>query len=142
MKLQPASKRELRRISVGVIAGSAVMLGIMAVCGRFAWAAVWGALLGAAVAIGNFCYLAVSVQKAAAAEADRARLIMRSSYTARMLITLAAVGLGLALDVLDWLAVLIPILLPRATILVLQLTGAYRPDKGAPADAETIEKEE
>ena len=41
-----------------------------------------------------------------------------------------------------WLAVLIPILLPRATILVLQLTGAYRPDKGAPADAETIEKEE
>lgn len=118
------------------------MLGSMAAFHRFSMAAVWGALLGAAAAIGNFAYLAVSVQKAAAAEADRARLIMRSSYTMRMLINIAAVVLGLVLDVFDWLAVLIPILLPRATILVLQITGAYRPDKGAPAEPDTSKKEE
>ena len=142
MKLQPASKRELGRISAGVIAGSAVMLGVMAALGKFSLPALWGALLGAAVAIGNFCYLAVSVQKAAAADAERARMIMRASYTTRMLITLVALVLGVALKVFHWLTVLIPILLPRVTILVLQITGVYRPGRDAPADIKTTDKEE
>lgn len=144
MKLQPASKRELGRISVGVVVGSALMLGVFAALGKFTWQALWGALLGAAVAIGNFFYLAVSVQKAAAAEADRARMIMRASYTTRMLITLVALVLGVALKkVFYWLAVLIPILLPRVTILVLQITGVYRPNRDAPADnKKSTEKEE
>jgi len=143
LKLQPASKRELGRISVGVVAGSAVMLGVLAALGKFSLPALWGALLGAAVAVGNFCYLAVSVQKAAAADAERARMIMRASYTTRMLITLAALVLGVALrKAFWWPAVLIPILLPRVTILVLQITGVYRPGRDAPADIKTTEKEE
>lgn len=131
MHLQPATRREIKRISTGVLLGSALMVAVFAVLGRFSWPVLWGALLGDAVAIGNFVFLGISVQKAAAAEALRARQIMQFTYSLRMLIVVAALALSMAVKVFYWLAVLIPLLLPRITILVLQITGAYKPDKGA-----------
>ena len=131
MHLQPATRREIKRISTGVLLGSALMVAVFAVLGRFTWPVLWGALLGDAVAIGNFVFLGISVQKAAAAEALRGRQIMQFTYSLRMLIVVAAFALSMAVEVFYWLAVLIPLLLPRITILVLQITGAYKPDKGA-----------
>ncbi len=131
MYLQPATRREIKRISTGVLLGSALMVAVFAVLGRFSWPVLWGALLGDAVAIGNFVFLGISVQKAAAAESLRARQIMQFTYSLRMLIVVAALALSMAVKVFYWLTVLIPLLLPRITILVLQITGAYKPDKGA-----------
>lgn len=131
MYLQPATRREIKRISTGVLLGSALMVAVFAVLGRFTWPVLWGALLGDAVAIGNFVFLGISVQKAAAAEALRGRQIMQFTYSLRMLIVVAALALSMAVKVFYWLTVLIPLLLPRITILVLQITGAYKPDKGA-----------
>lgn len=131
MHLQPATRREIKRISTGVLLGSALMVAVFAVLGRFSWPVLWGALLGDAVAIGNFVFLGISVQKAAAAESLRARQIMQFTYSLRMLIVVAALALSMAVKVFYWLTVLIPLLLPRITILVLQITGAYKPDKGA-----------
>lgn len=132
MKLQPAPKRELCRISAGVLIGSTLMVAIFAIAGAFTWPVLWGALLGAAIAIGNFYYLSLSVQKAAAADSPKARLVMRSSYTVRMLITILGIVLGMTVSWFHWLAVVIPLLLPRLTILVMQMTGAYRPEKDMP----------
>ena len=137
LKLQPASRRELRRISAGVLIGGAAMEAVFAAVGRWDWPVLWGGLLGCAVAIGNFYYLAVSIQKAAAAQETRAMLVMRSSYAMRMLIAAAAIILGVALPVFHWLAVLIPLLLPRLTILIMQITGVYKPDKPAKEPEET-----
>lgn len=131
MYLQPATRREIKRISTGVLLGSALMVAVFAVLGRFSWPVLWGALLGDAVAIGNFVFLGISVQKAAAAESLRARQIMQFTYSLRMLIVVAALALSMAVKVFYWLTVLIPLLLPRITILVLQITGAYKPEKGA-----------
>lgn len=147
MKLQPASRRELKRISLGVGTGSVAMVAVFAVLWRMGlslpasslfgdktadagfWAIPAGALLGAAAAIGNFYYLCCSVQRAAAADEMTARLIMRSSYSRRMLITVAAMAAGFIAPCFHWLATLIPFLLPRLTILVMQLTGRYKPDQ-------------
>ncbi|MGO5113897.1 ATP synthase subunit I [Candidatus Avoscillospira sp. LCP25S3_F1] len=131
MHLQPATRREIKRISTGVLLGSALMVAVFAVLGRFSWPVLWGALLGDTVAIGNFVFLGISVQKAAAAEELRGRQIMQFTYSLRMLIVVAALALSMAVEVFYWLTVLIPLLLPRITILVLQITGAYKPDKGA-----------
>lgn len=147
LKLQPASRRELKRISLGVGTGSAVMVAAAAVLWRLGlrlpasalfgartaanlgfWTVPAGALLGSAAAIGNFYYLCRSVQRAAAADEMTARLIMRSSYSRRMLITAAAMAAGFIAPCFHWLATLIPFLLPRATILVMQLTGRYKPE--------------
>lgn len=129
LNLQPATRREIKRISTGVLLGSLLMVAVFLVIDRFQWSVVWGALLGDAVAIGNFVFLGVSVQKAAAAEGLRARQIMQFTYSLRMLIVVAALALSMAVEVFYWPAVLIPLLLPRITILVMQITGAYKPDK-------------
>lgn len=146
MKLQPASRRELKRISLGVGIGSAVMVAAFAVLWRLGFklpasslfgdktdAAFWtvpaGAALGAAAAIGNFYYLCRSVQRAAAADEMTARLVMRASYSRRMLITVAVMAAGFIVPWFHWLATLIPFLLPRVTILAMQLTGRYKPDQ-------------
>ena len=136
MHLQPATRREIKRISTGVLLGSALMVAVFAVLDRFSWPVLWGALLGDAVAIGNFVFLGISVQKAAAGDEIKARLVMRTSYTMRMLVAIAALAVGMAVDTFHWLAVIIPLLLPRITILVLQLTGAYRPDPPAEQEKE------
>lgn len=137
MKLQPASKRELKRISAGVLIGSAVMEAVFALIGKWDWPVLWGALLGCAVAIGNFYYLARSVQKAAAAQETKAMLVMRSSYAMRMLIAAVAIILGVAVPIFHWVAVVIPLLLPRLTILIMQITGVYKPEKPAKETKET-----
>ena len=128
MKFQPSTRKEVKRISAGVLIGSALMVAVFAAVGKFTWDVLWGALLGDAVAIGNFIYLCLSVQKAAAGDEIKARLVMRTSYTMRMLVVIAALAVGMAVEAFHWLAVIIPLLLPRVTIFVLQLTGAYRPD--------------
>lgn len=128
MKFQPSTRKEVKRISAGVLIGSALMVAVFAAVGKFTLDVLWGALLGDAVAIGNFIYLCLSVQKAAAGDEVKARLVMRTSYTLRMLVVVAALAVGMAVDTFHWLAVIIPLLLPRITIFVLQLTGAYRPD--------------
>ena len=132
MKLQPATRREVKRISAGVLIGSALMVAIFAAVGKFSWSVVWGALLGDLIAIGNFVYLGLSVQKAAADDNQiHAKLVMRASYFLRMLIAVIAIIVGLAVQMFHWLAVIIPLLLPRLTILVLQITGAYKPEPPA-----------
>ena len=131
MKFQPSTRKEVKRISAGVLIGSALMVAVFAAVGKFTLNVLWGALLGDAVAIGNFIYLCLSVQKAAAGDEVKARLVMRTSYTMRMLVVVAALVVGMAVDTFNWLAVIIPLLLPRITIYVLQLTGAYRPDPPA-----------
>ena len=64
-------------------------------------------------------------------------LVMHSSYALRMLIAAVALILGVALPVFHWVAVVIPLLLPRLTILIMQITGVYKPDKPAKAPGET-----
>ena len=65
----------------------------------------------------------------AAADEMTARLVMRASYSRRMLITVAVMAAGFIVPWFHWLATLIPFLLPRVTILAMQLTGRYKPDQ-------------
>ena len=65
MKIQPAVKRETGIIAVGVVALSALMVGGFAIAGYFDMTVLWGAVLGSALAIGNFFLLGLGVQAAA-----------------------------------------------------------------------------
>ncbi len=104
------------------------MVGTFAAVGRFDWTVLTGALLGGAAAIGNFYYLCRSVQRAAASDEMTARLVMRASYSRRMFLMAAVLAVGFLAPWSHWLATMIPLLLPRLTILVMQLTGLYKPD--------------
>ena len=125
--LQPASKLELKRIAIGELIGAAVIVIGFILFKKFDLTVIFGVLLGSIIAVLNFFFLCISVQKAAAKEDPaEAKLIMQSSYTRRMLITTLTVIVGMVVNIFHWLAVVIPLLIPRITILVIQLIGTHQ----------------
>ena len=92
MKLQPASRRELKHIAVGTLICSAVMVAVfvlLSVTGIYPsvfWQVLLSALLGSAVAIVNFALLCLTVQSAAekAGDAGAVKARVQTSYTSRL----------------------------------------------------------
>ena len=131
MKLQQAVKRETAHIALGTAAFTAVENACFALAGRWDAAVLAGSVLGAAIAVGNFFVLALTVQAAAATgDEKRSKLKVQFSYSLRMLVILLALVAGFALPWFNGVAMVIPLLFPRLTIFLMQLTGAYKPDKG------------
>ena len=128
-KPQETVLRETRRIAVGVFSMLAIMLVVYAVMGRFSLAVVLGGLIGSLYAVINFLLLGMTVQKVAEmreGNEELARMQMKSSYNMRMVIMILLIVVAFALPFVDGLACMIPMLFPRLTILVLQLTGKIK----------------
>lgn len=130
MKLQKAAKRETLHIAAGTLVFSAAMNGVFALLGRWDPTVLWGTLLGGGFAVLNFILLALSVQKLAAeTDEKRGKAWMQTSYQLRMLATVVVGIIGVSVPCFHWVAVLIPLLFPRITILAMQLLGMYKPEK-------------
>lgn len=130
MKLQGATRRETLHIGLGVLAGCVVMNLIYLVLGKWGLPTLWGTLLGGGWAVLNFLLLGLTVQAVAAdTNEGRGRSKMQLSYSLRMLGTLGVAVLGFLLPCFSWPAAVLPLLMPRLTILVMQLLGLYRPSK-------------
>lgn len=128
-KPQETVLRETKRIAVGVFSMLAIMLVVYAALGRFSLAVVLGGLIGALYAVLNFLLLGMTVQKVAEmreGNEELARMQMKSSYNMRMVIMILLIVVAFALPFVDGLACMIPMLFPRLTILVLQLTGKIK----------------
>lgn len=119
--------RETKRIAAGVACMLAVMFAVYACMGRMKPGVVIGGLAGGAYAVFNFFMLGMTVQKAAK-ETDEtmARMRLRSSYSMRMVGAVLLGVIAFALPFVDGLSFVIPLLFPRATILLLQITGQIK----------------
>lgn len=138
MKPQQAVLRETKHIALGTAVLAALMLAVFAVIGRFSVNTLLAALYGCALAVANFFFLGMTVQKIAeTANADDpdqvklAKLRMRQSYTLRMLLGAGLLILALAVLKLDWIACFLPLLFPRVTIFAMNLRGRVRSVKGS-----------
>ena len=130
MRVQKATRRETIHIALGVLVFSAVMHGVFWAIGRWEWGVLWGNLLGGGFAVLNFFLLGLTVQKVAnMTDEKRAKLKLQSSYTLRMLLTVAVIAVAVLVPCFVWPAAVIPLLFPRLTILAMQAMGMYRPDK-------------
>ena len=128
-KPQETVLRETKRIAVGVFSMLAIMLIVYAAMGCFSLAVVLGGLIGALYAVLNFLLLGMTVQKVADMREENeelARMQMKSSYNMRMVIMILLIVVAFALPFVDGLACMIPMLFPRLTIFVLQLTGKIK----------------
>ena len=85
-KLEDSVKKEILHITIGTLCLSAVMIGIVALFGKFSLSVLWGALIGSALAILNFIGLAFSVQKAVEGDEAKGKLRLRASYSLRMVL--------------------------------------------------------
>lgn len=143
MKPQEAVRRETGHIAIGTLALTALMLAVFAIIGRFRLNVLFGGLYGCALAVANFFFLGMTVQRIAESapsqggeEADPdavklAKLRMRRSYSLRMLLGAGLLVLGLAALKLNWIACVCPLVFPRITITAMDVFKRVRSVKGS-----------
>ena len=142
MKLQPAVKKETAHIALGVAVGVAVMLAVFALLGRFDYTVALGGVLGGVVAVANFLLLGLTVQKITnEANAERGQKLMQFSYSMRMLVMALWLILAVSMPFLHWVAAALPLLFPRLTIAVMQLTGVYKKEQNNEEKGEQVDHE-
>ena len=133
MKLQPESKKELKRILCGAAICTAVMWVVFAALGLVGWVRfdlklVLSSLVGDAVAVGNFAGICLMVQKVIDEQDEKRRKAqLQASYNIRMLIQAVWVIAAIAAPCFQPFAGILPLLFPRITIYYLQITGKYKP---------------
>lgn len=134
MKLQAASRKEIARISKGVLICDLIMIAALFLLslvgvGTFAPLRILlGAVLGSAVAIGNFTLLCLTVQKAA--DTEDQKLMKRRfqvSYNLRLLVQAAWVVICYLVPQIHLAAGALPVLFPNLVIYFLQMRGKLVP---------------
>lgn len=130
MKLQPASRREIKRIAIGtavldilMIAAFAI-LGILKIMAFQALPILLAAAIGSCLAIGSFTLLCLTVQQAVEIE-DRKKMQAKFqlSYNIRMVVQAGWVVICFFVPWLNIFAGAIPLAFPKVTILYLNGKG-------------------
>ena len=126
MKLQDAVKKETTFMATGCAVCCVVMILVFAILHifypdkvPFDYKVFVGAVLGSAVATGNFFWMAVTVQKVSACEDDdRAKSIWKTSFRYRTLAQLVWGISAILLPVVNTVAGIIPLFFPSIVIKV------------------------
>ena len=122
-KVDPTVRKETSFIAVFVLVGSLTMEAVYLLLGAWTLPVLLGNLLGAALAIGNFFLMGLTIQKALGKSEEDAKKQMKLSQQLRMLMLLVGCVLGGALSCFDLVATLIPLLFPRIAVMIRGLTG-------------------
>ena len=147
MKLQPASRREIKRISIGtaildvLMIGAFGLLGILKIMDFRLVPILLSAAIGSCLAIGSFTLLCITVQQAVEIE-DRKKMQAKFqlSYNIRMVVQAGWVVICFFVPWLNIFAGAIPLAFPKITILYLNGKGKLI-DKTETANAKAIDEE-
>ncbi len=135
MKLQPAVKTETGKIAIATGVGVLIMLLVFFVLHMVLpdWApfdikVILGGIGGFLVAVGNFFWMALTVQKVASMDDEKAaRSTMGVSYRYRTLLQLLWVILAIVVPVFNLVAGIVPLFIPS---LFIKLRGIISAGKG------------
>lgn len=120
--VDPTVIRETRFIAAVVLILSALMQAVFLVLGKWDSSVLLGGLYGAALAVGNFFLMGLTVQKCLTMEPDDAKKRMKLSQQGRMLMLLVFCMIGAALPCFNTIALLVPQFFPRIGVTVRGLT--------------------
>ena len=141
MKIQPAVKTETGRIAIGTGVGVLIMFAVFFILhmvipadAPFGWSVpfdykvILAGVIGFFVAVGNFFWMAVTVQKVTSIEDEaRTRQTMAVSLRYRTLMQLLWVILAIVVPVFNLVAGIVPLFIPSITI---KLRGIMSAGKG------------
>lgn len=135
MKLQDAVKKETGIIAAGTAVGVLVLYVVFYVLHMVVpdWApfdikVILGGIGGFIVAVGNFFWMAVSVQKVASiTDEERARRTMSVSYRYRTMLQFLWVILAIVLPVFNLVSGIAPLFIPS---IIIKLRGILSAGKG------------
>lgn len=143
MKLQPASRREIKRIAIGTAVLDLIMIAAFAILGLLKimdfqlLPILLAAAIGSCLAIGSFTLLCLTVQQAVEIE-DRKKMQAKFqlSYNIRMVVQAGWVVICFFVPWLNIFAGAIPLTFPKLTILYLNSRGKLVEKSGTPETEE------
>lgn len=144
MNLQPASRREIKRIAIGtaildvLMISAFALLGLLKIMDFQPIPIVLSAAVGSCLAIGSFTLLCITVQQAVEIE-DRKKMQAKFqlSYNIRMVVQAGWVVICFFVPWLNIFAGAIPLAFPKVTILYLNGKGKLiEKTEAAPAEIE------
>ncbi len=121
-RIDPVVLKETRFIAITVLILSALMQAVFLIVGAWDYSVLLGNLWGAALAVGNFLLMGLTVQKCLAMEPDEAKKRMKLSQQGRLLMLLVFCMIGAALPFLNTVSLLVPQFFPRIGVTVRGLT--------------------
>ena len=148
MILQPASRREIKRIAIGTAILDLLMIGFFAILGLLKimdfhfLPILLAAIIGSCLAIGSFTLLCITVQQAVEIE-DRKKMQAKFqlSYNIRMVIQALWVVICFFVPWLNIFAGALPLAFPKVTILFLNSRGKLVEKTEAPAPRDETTEE-
>ena len=129
MRLQSASRREVKRIACGTAAGGVLLVAVMFVLslmgvGTFDYRVVTGAIGGCIVAVINFALMCLTIQRAVnIGEQKTMRSFIQGSYNGRLLLQAGWIVASYLMPWVNVIAAAIPLLFPNLMIFYLQARG-------------------
>lgn len=130
MKLQSASRKEVKRIATGTAVCDVILVALLFLLSRFGIGTfspgriLLGIAGGTAIAILNFTIMCLTVQKAVdIPDRKQMKAFFQGSYNGRLLLQAAWVIVALLVPQIHALAGAAPLLFPNATIFYLQAKG-------------------
>lgn len=117
--------RQTGEIALGVALCTGLMLVIYYGIGKFSMKVLWGAVAGFALGILNFLIMAVmacrAADKAQEQDVNAGKVLMQSSYFARLVVLFAVLVVLVKTGWCDPLAMVIPLVFVRPVITVMEL---------------------
>lgn len=149
MKLQPASRKEILRISVGTLVCDVIMIAALFLLSQFGIGKfelgriLLGALFGSIVAVVNFTILCLTVQSAVEIESKRKmKARFQLSYNIRLVLQAVWVVACFLIPQIHFVAGAAPILFPNVVIFYLQSKNKLvSPSENTSAPAVSKEEE-
>lgn len=148
MKLQPASRKEITRITIGTACCDLILIaGLFLLSqfgiGTFSFGKILiSALCGSIIAILNFAIMCLTVQSAVGmTDQKKMKAKFQLSYNARMVVQSSWVVAAFLIPQIHFIAGAAPVLFPKVTILYLQATGKLMPAGEAAKASEPTENE-
>lgn len=117
---------EIKKISLGVGVLDALLLVVMLAAGRMSLAMLLAVFFSSAFSVLNLVLLALACTRAVQKNEKSAKLSIRLSYAARLMLTGVVIYIGLRSPHLDPLGVIIPLLFPVAAIYLVNLVERRR----------------
>ena len=126
-EMQPAVKQETKRVAVMTLAGVVLMWVVYAVLHIYMpekvpldYTVFLGGLGGAAVAIGNFLWMGLTVQKVVSIDdEDAAKMKVKASYSQRTLLQILWVIIAIVAPCFHFVAGILPLLFPGMGIKIM-----------------------
>ena len=133
MKLQPASKKEVKRIAKGVIVCDVLMIAALFALsfvgvGTFSYRVFVGAVGGSVIAVLNFTIMCLTIQQATEIEdKKRMKAFVQGSYNGRLFLQAAWVVICFLVSHIHLIAGAAALLFPYVVIFYLNAKGKLMP---------------